>query len=103
MLGDAQVHRLPVEPLERERIALAMGAGEWATLAAELDVHRERVSEHFRLVISGGGKPVSGAASLDRFIRVLNRARRVPRRTACTRATTRGRFATAAAGAKTEQ
>jgi [glutamine synthetase] adenylyltransferase / [glutamine synthetase]-adenylyl-L-tyrosine phosphorylase len=65
MLGDAQVHRLPVEALDRERIALAMGLRDWDALITELDAHRERVSGHFRLVISGAGRPGSGAASLD--------------------------------------
>jgi glutamate-ammonia-ligase adenylyltransferase len=65
MLGDAQLHRLPAEALERERVALAMGMHDWAALTRELDIHRERVSGHFRLVISGGGKPGTGAGRLD--------------------------------------
>ena len=30
MMDDAQTHQLPTEPLTRERIALAMGAADWA-------------------------------------------------------------------------
>jgi len=54
-LADAQVHRLPAEPLARERIALAMGARDWLSLTQELNEHRARVSRHFRLVVQGRG------------------------------------------------
>jgi glutamate-ammonia-ligase adenylyltransferase len=57
MLADAQVHRLPEDEATRERIAAAMGAEDWASMAAELDRHRSRVSSHFRLVVFGGGDP----------------------------------------------
>ena len=65
MLDDAQVHRLPAEPLARERLALAMGARDWPALARELEVHREAVSRHFRLVIFGAGQPDTSAVRID--------------------------------------
>jgi [glutamine synthetase] adenylyltransferase / [glutamine synthetase]-adenylyl-L-tyrosine phosphorylase len=65
MLADAQVHRLPVEPLARERVALAMGANDWPALLAELEAHRERVRHHFRLVALGGAEPEGAALRLD--------------------------------------
>jgi glutamate-ammonia-ligase adenylyltransferase len=65
MLGDAQVHALPVEPLARERIALAMGARDWPALLAELGRHRECVRGHFREVILGGGAQDDAAVRID--------------------------------------
>jgi glutamate-ammonia-ligase adenylyltransferase len=65
MLADAQVHSLPVEPLARERLALATGARDWAALMQELDAHRARVSRHFRLLVQGGAEPDRGAVRID--------------------------------------
>src|SRR5882762_9686497 len=65
MLADAQVHALPVEPLARERLALATGARDWAALMQELDAHRARVSHHFRLLVQGGAEPDRGAVRID--------------------------------------
>jgi len=65
MLADAQVHRLPAEPLARERIALAMGARDWPSLTRDLDEHRARVSRHFRLVVQGGAEPDHAAVRID--------------------------------------
>ena len=64
MVGDAQVHRLPAQPLARERIALAMGMGDWPAFMHEFEAHRERVSRHFRWVIFGG-QPDTGAVRID--------------------------------------
>ena len=65
MLGDAQVHQLPVDALTRERLALAMGAPDWPALMSELNGHRERVSRHFRLVVFGGAERDTGAVRID--------------------------------------
>ncbi|MBV8403290.1 MAG: bifunctional [glutamate--ammonia ligase]-adenylyl-L-tyrosine phosphorylase/[glutamate--ammonia-ligase] adenylyltransferase [Gammaproteobacteria bacterium] len=65
MLADGQVHRLPADALTRERIALAMGAPDWPALLAELDRQRARVSQHFRLVFSGGEEPDATAVRID--------------------------------------
>jgi glutamate-ammonia-ligase adenylyltransferase len=65
MLGDAQVHALPLEPAARERIALAMGARDWPALLEELGRHRERVRGHFRDVILGGGSEQDAAVRID--------------------------------------
>ena len=65
MLGDAQVHQLPVDALTRERLALAMGAPDWPALMSELNGHRERVSRHFRLVVFGGVVRDTGAVRID--------------------------------------
>jgi glutamate-ammonia-ligase adenylyltransferase len=65
MLGDAQTHQLPADPLTRERVALAMGAGDFATLLAELDAHRRTVSGHFRAVIFGASDADKNAVRID--------------------------------------
>ncbi len=64
MLADAQVHRLPADPLARERIALAMDAPDWPGLMRELSAHRERVSGHFRLLV-GEAEPDRAAVRID--------------------------------------
>ena len=65
MIGDAQVHQLPPDALTRERIALAMGASDWAAVMAELNRYRELVSRHFRLVVFGVAEQDSGAVRID--------------------------------------
>ena len=51
MLGDAQTHTVPPDALTRERIALAMGFRDWDRCAAELDLHRTRVTRAFQDVM----------------------------------------------------
>ncbi|HEV2229114.1 MAG TPA: bifunctional [glutamate--ammonia ligase]-adenylyl-L-tyrosine phosphorylase/[glutamate--ammonia-ligase] adenylyltransferase [Steroidobacteraceae bacterium] len=65
MLGDAQVHALPVEPSARERVARAMGASDWPAFLTELARHRERVRGHFHEVILGGGAEPDAAVRID--------------------------------------
>jgi glutamate-ammonia-ligase adenylyltransferase len=68
MLADAQVHRLPQDALARERIALAMGVADWDALLQELNLHRERVSGQFQLVVFGGVERDNGVRiDLGRF------------------------------------
>jgi len=65
MLADAQVHRLPQDEVSRGRIAVAMGAPDWAALIKELDEHRGCVSRHFRFVVFGGNEADRGAVRID--------------------------------------
>jgi [glutamine synthetase] adenylyltransferase / [glutamine synthetase]-adenylyl-L-tyrosine phosphorylase len=51
MLGDAQTHTIPEDALTRERIATAMGFPDWKSCAAELDLHRARVTRAFQEVM----------------------------------------------------
>ncbi|HYW03251.1 MAG TPA: bifunctional [glutamate--ammonia ligase]-adenylyl-L-tyrosine phosphorylase/[glutamate--ammonia-ligase] adenylyltransferase [Gammaproteobacteria bacterium] len=51
-VADRQTHQLPADPVERARLAFAMGYREWATLAAELDAHRQRIQEQFDQVFA---------------------------------------------------
>ena len=50
MINDQQVHQLPPSPLERQRLAYAMGFGNWAGFHIELDRHRALVSDAFNNV-----------------------------------------------------
>ena len=65
MLGDAQTHQLPADALTRERVALAMGARDFAALLQELDAHRARVSGHFRAVIFGASDADKSTVRID--------------------------------------
>ena len=47
---DAQTHKLPESAEDRALIASSMGLADYASLMAELDVHRGRVSNHFDAV-----------------------------------------------------
>ncbi|HEU4778414.1 MAG TPA: bifunctional [glutamate--ammonia ligase]-adenylyl-L-tyrosine phosphorylase/[glutamate--ammonia-ligase] adenylyltransferase [Steroidobacteraceae bacterium] len=51
MLADAQVHTIPADALARERIAVAMGCGDWAACDVELELHRARVTRAFQEVM----------------------------------------------------
>jgi glutamate-ammonia-ligase adenylyltransferase len=51
MMGDAQTHTIPSDPLARERIGTAMGFRSWEICAAELDLHRARVTRAFQEVM----------------------------------------------------
>ena len=53
MIRDQQTHRLPQDPLDRWRLATAMGhGGDWDAFLAELDGHRRRVAEHFERIFA---------------------------------------------------
>jgi glutamate-ammonia-ligase adenylyltransferase len=51
MLADAQTHTIPVDPMTRGRIAFAMGFESWESCAAELNLHRARVTRAFQEVM----------------------------------------------------
>jgi glutamate-ammonia-ligase adenylyltransferase len=52
MFADQQTHDLPVDPIVRERMALALGHVQWASLVEQLEVHRTAVSEEFDAVMA---------------------------------------------------
>ena len=54
-MRDRQVHDLPTDPLDRARLACAMGADCWDTVAAEIATARASVREHFDDVAFGQG------------------------------------------------
>src|SRR6185437_10482553 len=65
MLADGQVHQLPADELSQERIALAMGAADWAAVCADLGRHQASVSEHFNRVVFGAARRGSPAVTID--------------------------------------
>jgi [glutamine synthetase] adenylyltransferase / [glutamine synthetase]-adenylyl-L-tyrosine phosphorylase len=64
MLDDAQTHDLPVDPLERERIAASAGFADAAEMEARLAAHRECVSRHFTSLFADGGSTAGRALDL---------------------------------------
>src|SRR5512143_4129747 len=64
-VAGSQVHRLPEDALSRARIAIAMGAPDWSAMLKELDLHRGRVSNHFRFVVFGSGDADRGSVRID--------------------------------------
>ncbi|HEY7670886.1 MAG TPA: bifunctional [glutamate--ammonia ligase]-adenylyl-L-tyrosine phosphorylase/[glutamate--ammonia-ligase] adenylyltransferase [Gammaproteobacteria bacterium] len=54
-LEDQQTHDLPGDAERRARLALALGARDWATLVADLDRHRRAVEAEFGRVAWEGG------------------------------------------------
>ncbi len=68
--NDEQTHELPVEEVDRVRLAASMGARTWDDFAAELRGHRERVSTHF-LMLGFGPAPrarTGAERDLERFL-----------------------------------
>jgi glutamate-ammonia-ligase adenylyltransferase len=63
MRADRQTHVLPGEPVERERLALAMGAPGWDSLSAQIRAQRERVAAYFRDIVFAGADAGAGAAA----------------------------------------
>jgi glutamate-ammonia-ligase adenylyltransferase len=59
MLADAQTHTLPVDSLTRERIAMTLGFRGWDPCAAELGLHRARVTRAFQEVMFARTEAVS--------------------------------------------
>lgn len=59
MRADQQVHRLPSEASERERLAAAMRFGNWLELEREIARHRAIVARHFRALVFGSGAPAT--------------------------------------------
>ncbi|MCC5793953.1 MAG: bifunctional [glutamate--ammonia ligase]-adenylyl-L-tyrosine phosphorylase/[glutamate--ammonia-ligase] adenylyltransferase [Chromatiales bacterium] len=53
-MHDRQTHELPASQEARERLVLAMGMPDWATLERELNHQRERIHRHFRQVVFRG-------------------------------------------------
>jgi [glutamine synthetase] adenylyltransferase / [glutamine synthetase]-adenylyl-L-tyrosine phosphorylase len=63
MRADRQTHVLPAEPVERERVAQAMGAPGWGSLEAEIRAQRECVAGYFRDIVFAGADGAEGAAA----------------------------------------
>jgi glutamate-ammonia-ligase adenylyltransferase len=70
MLRDAQTHALPVDPLDRLRIARGLGLPDWAALLAALDAQRAKVSDEFNELLAPRPRGAGGGA-MDRYWRAL--------------------------------
>jgi glutamate-ammonia-ligase adenylyltransferase len=60
---DKQTHMLPVDDIERQKIAFSMGFADWTAMMQVLDDHRAKVSRHFDAVFSdpeSGEHPLTG-------------------------------------------
>ncbi len=66
--NDEQTHELPADPWARGRLALAMGLPDWAALAADIQLHRDRVSAHFRRAVFAPGATVDEEAGLEQLL-----------------------------------
>lgn len=49
-IRDRQTHQLPADDADRARLCVAMGYSGWASLLAELDMHRDRVTAEFETI-----------------------------------------------------
>ena len=66
MRADQQVHRLPSEPSERERLAVSMGCTDWAQLQQQIEQQRAVVAGHFReLVFGSTANDAAASASIS--------------------------------------
>ncbi len=64
-LANKQTQMLVKDPVERQRVALAMGFSNWEALLAELDHHRQQVREHFSEVIKTENEDQDDSDSQD--------------------------------------
>nr|MBA3564283.1 bifunctional [glutamate--ammonia ligase]-adenylyl-L-tyrosine phosphorylase/[glutamate--ammonia-ligase] adenylyltransferase [Gammaproteobacteria bacterium] len=60
-MHDRQTHALPRSPLERSRLASAMGYADWEGFANELEQHRTCVARHFARTLFGPPEASRGA------------------------------------------
>ncbi len=65
MIADERTHLWPKDPAARARLAAAMGEADGSALAAELERHRQRVSQHFRAVVFGAANGEGSSVLLD--------------------------------------
>jgi glutamate-ammonia-ligase adenylyltransferase len=64
-LHDRQTHDIPADPLDQQRLALAMGMASWDEFLAALKVQRDRVAHHFREIVFRGANGASASAAAD--------------------------------------
>jgi glutamate-ammonia-ligase adenylyltransferase len=66
-MRDQQVHDLPRDPADRDRLSLAMGYPDWTTLARDIDRHRRNVTQEFDAIAFRGGDTDAGGELERRF------------------------------------
>ncbi|MDQ3038649.1 MAG: bifunctional [glutamate--ammonia ligase]-adenylyl-L-tyrosine phosphorylase/[glutamate--ammonia-ligase] adenylyltransferase [Pseudomonadota bacterium] len=70
MLADAQTHTLPVDALQRERIAHALGYDNWAGLLVDVVAWRARVSDEFGALLAPR-KIIQGDSDVSLYWRAM--------------------------------
>jgi glutamate-ammonia-ligase adenylyltransferase len=55
-IRDQQVHDLPRDRADRDRLCLAMGYRNWAALVQDIDAHRRNVTQEFEAIAFRGGE-----------------------------------------------
>jgi len=65
--NDEQTHLLPDDDLGRERLALAMGVGDWVALGAQINAHRAAVSRIFANILFAPTNSESNQGAVCQF------------------------------------
>ncbi|HUH89559.1 MAG TPA: bifunctional [glutamate--ammonia ligase]-adenylyl-L-tyrosine phosphorylase/[glutamate--ammonia-ligase] adenylyltransferase [Lysobacter sp.] len=68
MLRDEQTHALPVDPVDRARIASGLGYPDWNALREVLEQHRGVVSEEFHALLAPRERPSAPGALADYWL-----------------------------------
>ncbi len=66
-LRDRQTHDLPTDPVDQDRLSLAMGFADWAALQAALSTHREAVATVFSQLAFGDSNEPGNAEQTPDF------------------------------------
>jgi glutamate-ammonia-ligase adenylyltransferase len=66
-MRDQQVHDLPRDRADRDRLCLAMGYPDWAALVQDIDRHRANVTEEFEAIAFRGGETEADGELERRF------------------------------------
>ncbi len=64
-INDRQTHDLPEDPVDRQRLALAMGEPDWAAFRVRCDRERAVVARHFRQIVFRGTSPGNGQGDAE--------------------------------------
>jgi glutamate-ammonia-ligase adenylyltransferase len=73
-IRDQQTHELPVDSLDRARLATAMQYPSWDALRRDLDTHRGKVAQQFEKIAFRDQEQVSDAEPRQRFADLWNSA-----------------------------
>jgi len=71
-IRDQQTHELPVDAIDRARLAVAMGYAEWSGLREQLDLHRQEVTQQFEKIAYREQGDDTGGGSRQRFSELWN-------------------------------
>ena len=71
-MRDQQVHDLPTDETDRERLCVAMGYGDWASLLRDIDAHRRNVTDEFEAIAFREGDIETNGELEQRFEALWN-------------------------------